>query len=162
MCGKSVTGLATASVMIWTTSWPNTPSVPVDRLQPLEDPELRIPCGVLHLCDPPRTKSGAIPSSPTPASHKFHRHIILGCGSVLKSDRLANDEGYGLGLGFADLLGGQCAAVAAMQHFVSLCWAQHKPTYVVFVLMLSSEIGISKHGGTDARARDISVPLGSR
>jgi hypothetical protein len=46
MCGESVTGLATASVMIWTTSWPNTRRVPVDRLQvarPLEDPELRIP-----------------------------------------------------------------------------------------------------------------------
>ena len=45
--------------------------------------------------------------------------VVLGCGSVLKSDRLANHEGHGFGLGFADLLGGQGAAVAAMQHLVS-------------------------------------------
>jgi hypothetical protein len=45
--------------------------------------------------------------------------VVLGCGSVLKSDRLANHKGHGLGLGFADLLGGQRATVATMQHFVS-------------------------------------------
>ena len=45
--------------------------------------------------------------------------VVLGCGSVLKSDRLANHKGHGLGLSFADLLGGQRAAVATMQHFVS-------------------------------------------
>jgi len=49
--------------------------------------------------------------SPTPTSHKFHRHIIGGCGSGLKPNRLANDEGYGFGFGFADLLGGQRATV---------------------------------------------------
>jgi hypothetical protein len=44
--------------------------------------------------------------------------VVLGRGSVLKSDRLANDESHGFGLGFADLFGGQRAAVAAVQHFV--------------------------------------------
>src|SRR5580700_4307771 len=44
--------------------------------------------------------------------------VVLGRGSVLKSDRLANYKGHGLGLGFADLLGGQGATVAPMQHFV--------------------------------------------
>ncbi len=42
--------------------------------------------------------------------------VILGSGSVLKSDRLSNYKG--LGLGFSDLFGGQRATVAAMQHFV--------------------------------------------
>ena len=45
--------------------------------------------------------------------------VVLGCGSVLKPDRLANHKSHGFGLGFADLFGGQGAAVAAMQHFVS-------------------------------------------
>src|SRR5580704_5419523 len=45
--------------------------------------------------------------------------VVLGCGSVLKSDRLANYKGHGFGLGLADLFGGQGAAVATMQHFVS-------------------------------------------
>src|SRR3984957_3961607 len=45
--------------------------------------------------------------------------IVLGGGSVLQSDRLANYKGHGFGLGFADLLGGQGASVATMQHFVS-------------------------------------------
>jgi hypothetical protein len=40
--------------------------------------------------------------------------VVLGCGSVLKSDRLANYKGYGLGLGFADLLGGPSAALSPM------------------------------------------------
>src|SRR5579864_1498352 len=44
--------------------------------------------------------------------------VVLGCGSVLKPDRLANYEGHGFGLGFADLLGGQRASVATAQHFV--------------------------------------------
>ena len=44
--------------------------------------------------------------------------VVLGCGSVLKSDRLANYKGHGFGLGFADLFGGQRASVATMQHFV--------------------------------------------
>src|SRR5579863_10608064 len=44
--------------------------------------------------------------------------VVLGRGSVLKSDRLANYKGHGLGLSFADLLGGQRAAVATVQHFV--------------------------------------------
>ncbi len=30
-----------------------------------------------------RKKNRAIPMPPTPMSHKFHRHIILGRGSVL-------------------------------------------------------------------------------
>src|ERR1700730_14864709 len=45
--------------------------------------------------------------------------VVLGCGSVLKPDRLTNHKGHGFGLGLADLFGGQGAAVATMQHFVS-------------------------------------------
>src|SRR5208282_5252319 len=45
--------------------------------------------------------------------------VVLGCGSVLKPDRLADHKGHGLGLGLADLFGGKGAAVATMQHFVS-------------------------------------------
>jgi hypothetical protein len=45
--------------------------------------------------------------------------VVLGCGSVLKSDRLADHKGHGFGFGLADLFGGQGAAVATMQHFVS-------------------------------------------
>jgi hypothetical protein len=56
--------------------------------------------------------------------------VVLGRGSVLKPDRLANYEGHGLGLGFADLLSGQGATVAPMQHFGALCCRQHKLTYV--------------------------------
>ena len=44
--------------------------------------------------------------------------VIGGCGSGLKPDRLADDEGYGFGFGFADLLGGQGATVAPMEHLV--------------------------------------------
>src|SRR5207302_5592240 len=44
--------------------------------------------------------------------------VVLGRGSVLKSDRLADDKGHGFGFGLADLFGGQGAAVATMQHFV--------------------------------------------
>ena len=40
-------------------------------------------------------------------------------GSVLKSDRLADHKGHGFGFGLADLFGGQGAAVATVQHFVS-------------------------------------------
>src|SRR3984885_11955251 len=40
--------------------------------------------------------------------------VVLGRGSVLKSDRLANYKGHGFGLGLADLLGGQRATVATM------------------------------------------------
>src|SRR5580658_2516725 len=45
--------------------------------------------------------------------------VVLGCGSVLKPNRLANDKGHGFGFGLADLLRGQRASVAPMQHFVS-------------------------------------------
>jgi len=44
--------------------------------------------------------------------------VVLGCGSVLKSDRLANYKGHGFGLGFADLLGGQGASVTTVEHFM--------------------------------------------
>ena len=57
-------------------------------------------------------------------------YVVLGCGSVLKSDRLADHESHGFGLGLADLFSGQSATVATVQHFVSLCCRQHKPTYV--------------------------------
>src|SRR5580700_11816100 len=45
--------------------------------------------------------------------------VVLGRSSVLKPDRLADHKGHGFGLGLADLFGGQGAAVATMQHFVS-------------------------------------------
>src|SRR5579864_6732122 len=35
--------------------------------------------------------------------------VVLGCGSVLKSDRLADHKGHGFGFGLADLFGGQGA-----------------------------------------------------
>ena len=66
--------------------------------------------------------------------------VVLGSGSVLKSDRLANYEGHGFCLCLADLFGGQGATVATMEHFVGLCCAQHKHTYVEFRLMLSSHL----------------------
>ena len=44
--------------------------------------------------------------------------VIGGCGSGLKPDCLADHEGHGFGLGLADLLGGQGAAVAPVQHLV--------------------------------------------
>src|SRR3984957_10346892 len=45
--------------------------------------------------------------------------VVLGCGSVLQPDRLADHKGHGFGLGLSDLFGGQGAAIATMQHFVS-------------------------------------------
>ena len=79
--------------------------------------------------------------------------VVLGCGSVLKSDRLANHKGHGFGLGFADLFGGQGAAVATMEHFVSLCCRQHKPTYVALRFMWRSLQGTRRGGrfGVDKR-----------
>jgi hypothetical protein len=56
-----------------------------------------------------------------PPQHKCEDNIIGGCGSGLKPDRLADHEGYGFGFGFADLLGGQSATVAPVQHLVGLC-----------------------------------------
>jgi hypothetical protein len=44
--------------------------------------------------------------------------VVLGCSSVLKSDGLANHKSHGFGFGFADLLGGQRASVATVEHFV--------------------------------------------
>src|ERR1700751_2441616 len=40
--------------------------------------------------------------------------VVLGCGSVLKSDRLADHKCHG----FADLLGSQRGTVATVQHFM--------------------------------------------
>jgi hypothetical protein len=44
--------------------------------------------------------------------------VIGGCGSGLKPDCLADYEGHGFGLGLTDLLGGQGATVAPVQHLV--------------------------------------------
>src|ERR1017187_1799759 len=44
--------------------------------------------------------------------------VIGGCASSLKPDCLADHEGYGFGLGLADLLGSQGATVAPVQHLV--------------------------------------------
>src|SRR5271155_29476 len=44
--------------------------------------------------------------------------VIGRCGSGLKPDCLADHEGHSLGFGLADLLGGQCATVASVQHLV--------------------------------------------
>jgi len=62
---------------------------------------------------------------------------------------LADDEGYGFGFGFADLLGGQRATVAPVQHLVSLCCRQHKLTYVAQRFMWRSLLG----GPEDVPAR---------
>ena len=45
--------------------------------------------------------------------------IVLGRGSVLKSDRLADHKGHGFGFGFADLLRGHRSTLATVEHFVS-------------------------------------------
>ena len=45
--------------------------------------------------------------------------VVLGRSSVLKPDRLADHEGHGFGLGLADLLGGQGAALSPVQHLVA-------------------------------------------
>jgi hypothetical protein len=44
--------------------------------------------------------------------------VVGRCGSGLKPDCLADHEGHSLGFGLADLLGGQCATVASVQHLV--------------------------------------------
>ena len=44
--------------------------------------------------------------------------VVGGCGSRLQADGLANHKGHGLGFGFANLLGGEGATVAAMEHLV--------------------------------------------
>jgi hypothetical protein len=51
--------------------------------------------------------------------------VVLGCGSVLESDRLANYKSHSFGLGFADLLGGQYASVATVEHFVANFMHEH-------------------------------------
>ena len=56
--------------------------------------------------------------------------VVGGRGSRLEADGLANHKGHGFGFGFADLFGGEGAAVAAMEHLVGLCCRQHKLTYV--------------------------------
>ena len=45
--------------------------------------------------------------------------VVLGRGSVAQPNRLADDEGHGFRFGLADLLGGEGAAFATMQHLVS-------------------------------------------
>src|SRR5271165_5357973 len=44
--------------------------------------------------------------------------VIGRCGSGLKPDSLADNEGHGFGFGLADLLRGLGATVAAVQHLV--------------------------------------------
>ena len=44
--------------------------------------------------------------------------VVLGCGAVLKSDRLTDHKGHGFGFGFADLLRGHRSAFATVEHFV--------------------------------------------
>src|SRR5207253_2092081 len=44
--------------------------------------------------------------------------VILGCGSVLQPDRLADHKGHGFGLGLTNLLRGQWSTFAAMEHLV--------------------------------------------
>ena len=45
--------------------------------------------------------------------------VVGGCGSGAKTDGLANHKGHGFGFGFADLFGGEGAALAAMEHLVA-------------------------------------------
>src|SRR5208282_4969955 len=47
------------------------------------------------------------------------RYVIRRRTSRLKPDGLADDEGHGFGLGFADLLGGQGAALTPVQEFMA-------------------------------------------
>src|SRR5579863_2306975 len=45
--------------------------------------------------------------------------VVLGRGSVAQPNRLADHKSDGFRLGLADLLGGESAAFAAVQHFMS-------------------------------------------
>ena len=45
--------------------------------------------------------------------------VVLRMRFRLQADGLANHKGHGFGFGFADLFGGEGAAVAAMQHLVA-------------------------------------------
>src|SRR5664280_1878037 len=45
--------------------------------------------------------------------------VISGGSTCLKTDGLADHEGYGFGLGLTDLLGGQGAALAPVSHLVA-------------------------------------------
>src|SRR5271166_5960998 len=45
--------------------------------------------------------------------------VISGGSTRLKTDGLADHEGYSFGLGLADLLGGQGAALSPVQHLVA-------------------------------------------
>src|SRR5580658_1651559 len=45
--------------------------------------------------------------------------VVGGRGSRLKADGLANHKSHGFGFGLADLLGGEGATVAAMEHLVA-------------------------------------------
>ncbi len=83
--------------------------------------------------------------------------VVLGCGSVLESDRLANYESHGFGLGFTDLFSGQGAAVAKVQHFVGLCCRQQKPTYVAQRFMWRPPRDAHKDGSITADQRHIIV-----
>jgi len=103
----------------------------------------------VNLCDLLPPENAAIPPHPMSASHNFHRHIIGGCGSGSQADGLAHHKGHGFGLGFADLLGGEGAALAAMEHLVGLCCRQHKPIYVAQNFMWRSPQG----GPEDAPSR---------
>jgi len=44
--------------------------------------------------------------------------VIGGCGSGVKPKRLTDYEGHCFGFGLTDLLGGQGATVAPVEHFV--------------------------------------------
>jgi hypothetical protein len=48
--------------------------------------------------------------------HNCEPNIVLGSGSGLKSDRLADHKGDSFG--FPQLLGGECAAFPSVQHLV--------------------------------------------
>src|SRR5271166_4904384 len=74
---------------------------------------------VRTLCGLPDGKSPCFSLSSTATPHKLRRHIIGGGSAGLKPHGLADHEGYGFGLGLADLLGGKGAALSPVQHLVA-------------------------------------------
>jgi hypothetical protein len=73
--------------------------------------------------------------------------VIGGCPSGVEADCLADYKGDCFCFRLANGLGCRGAALGLMQEFVCLCNAQHKPTYVVFAVMLCSGLVANGHGG---------------
>src|SRR5438309_4566437 len=125
--------LATASAILWIICWANTSGVPAEGRE--VGAAARHPPPLRRLDQ--NANSAALPGyhrstyvtfclQKTPsfgphllsASHKFNRHIIAGCCSRFKTNRIADNKGHCFGFGFPDGLGGECSAFALVQHLM--------------------------------------------